>query len=90
MPVQFLCHILRFDVNWLVREAAAWAIGQLEEHSPLNVLLAALRYERDEAVRAAIIRTLGCTGQKQVEPELFSLLEDDDEEIREAAVWALQ
>jgi hypothetical protein len=90
MPVKFLCSIVRYDPSWLVREAAAWALGQLGEHAPIQPLVDTLESDIDESVRAAAIRALGRIGNREVEPLLFSILRESEEEVREAAVWALQ
>jgi HEAT repeat protein len=89
-PVHLLVSILMHHESWLVREAASWALGELGERVPLNALLDALRQDTDEMVRAAAAQALGKLGCHVAEPALFEALLDEDEDVREMAVWALQ
>lgn len=76
--------------NWLVREAAAWALGTQEHSEGLPDLIAALRRDEDESVRATAARSLGMLKRREAEMVLLEALWDEEEEVQEAAIWALQ
>lgn len=90
MPVDVVINVLCHDPNWLVRAAAAWALGELEADAPTRPLLDALRKDQDESVRAAAVKALGKGGDQALLEPLLAALADPEEEVRDAAVWALQ
>ena len=88
-PSRFL-EVLNADPNWLVREAAAWALGELGEVTPTHALIAALLGDPDESVRAAAAKSLGKSQAPEAEEPLWHALNDGDEDVRIAVGWALQ
>jgi len=78
------------DQNWLVREAAAWSLGQLQA-VPACPLMEVLCSDPDEMVRIAVARALGEIEDLSAKHLLVEAMRgDEDEDVREAAEWALQ
>ena len=78
------------DESWLVREAAAWALGELGENTPIHHLAFALRCDGNENVRAAAAQSLGQSWRREAERPLLEALHDEDEQVQKVATWALQ
>jgi HEAT repeat protein len=70
------------------RLKAAWAMGQIEDATALPVLRDALKTEKNDHVRRALIRALMKSGERS-EATLTQLLSSGDPQIREAAVRGL-
>jgi HEAT repeat protein len=70
------------------RLKAAWALGQIEDASALPALRDALRDEKNDHVRRALIRGLMKSGERS-EATMTQLLSSSDPQIREAAVRGL-
>ena len=79
-----LVRLLTDDVTD-VRLKAAWALGQLEDSNALSAIRDALRVEKNDRVRKALIRALMKSGESSQET-LTQLLSSSDPAIREAAV----
>lgn len=90
LPVPLIREVLCTDESWLVREAAAWVLGELGGGIPTRSLIAALKSDPDEYVRATAAKSLGKCRTPEAEEPLLQALLDDDEDVREAAGWALQ
>ena len=73
------------DENTDVRLKAAWALGQLEDPNALSTIRDALKAEKNDRVRKALIRALMKSGESSQET-LTQLLSSSDPAIREAAV----
>jgi HEAT repeat protein len=77
---------LQSDDCWLVREAAAWSLGQLGLKAPLNELERALNDDPDEDVRAAAARALGHCGRRTARSYLLSAYERESAASVRAAI----
>jgi HEAT repeat protein len=73
------------DENTDVRLKAAWALGQLEDAGALPAIRNALKIEKNDRVRKALIRALMKSGESS-QATLTQLLSDPDPMVREAAV----
>jgi len=73
------------DENTDVRLKAAWALGQLEDSNAISAIRDALKIEKNDHVRKALIRALMKSGESSQET-LTQLLSSSDPAIREAAV----
>ena len=73
------------DDNTDVRLKSAWALGQLEDASALSAIRDALKVEKNDRVRRALIRALMKSGESSQET-LTQLLSSSDPTVREAAV----
>ena len=73
------------DENADVRLKAAWALGQLEDAGALPAVRNALKTEKNDRVRKALIRALMKSGESS-QATLTQLLSDPDPKVREAAV----
>jgi len=73
------------DESTDTRLKAAWALGQLEDVSALPAIRDALKAEKNDRVRRALIRALMKSGESSQET-LSQLLTSSDPQIREAAV----
>src|SRR4051812_24355507 len=71
-----------------VRLKAAWALGQIEDAGALPAVRDALKSEKNDRVRRALIRALMKSGEAS-EETLTQLLSSSDPAIREAAVRGL-
>jgi HEAT repeat protein len=67
------------------RLKAAWALGQLEDATALPAIRDALKAEKNDRVRRALIRALMKSGESS-QQTLTQLLSSSDPQIREAAV----
>jgi HEAT repeat protein len=67
------------------RLKAAWALGQLGDSGALTAIRDALKAEKNDHVRRALIRALMKSGERS-ETTLTQLLSSSDPQIREAAV----
>jgi HEAT repeat protein len=76
------------DPDTDTRLKAAWAMGQIEDASSLGALRDALKAEKNDRVRRALIRALMKSGERS-EATLTQLLSSGDPQIREAAVRGL-
>ncbi|HEY4733366.1 MAG TPA: HEAT repeat domain-containing protein [Gemmatimonadaceae bacterium] len=76
---------LLHDEDTDTRLKAAWALGQLEDASALPAIRDALKVEKNDRVRRALIRALMKSGESSQET-LTQLLSSSDPQIREAAV----
>jgi hypothetical protein len=74
-------------IDWRVRRAAAWALGELGDPRAVEHLISGLRDEAS-AVREAVVWALVKIGPPAVEP-LISALRDEDSDVRKAAAEAL-
>ncbi|WP_376793575.1 HEAT repeat domain-containing protein [Thermogemmatispora sp.] len=84
-----LIALLQADDCWLVREAAAWALGRLGWATPLEALRQALLSDSDEEVCAAAAQALAASGRRLARAYLLEALEKVEmpflqETIREA------
>jgi len=79
-----LLRLLR-DESTDTRLKAAWALGQLEDVNALPAIRDALKAEKNDRVRRALIRALMKSGESSQET-LSQLLTSSDPQIREAAV----
>jgi HEAT repeat protein len=73
------------DESTDTRLKAAWALGQLEDASALPAIRDALKAEKNDHVRRALIRGLMKSGESS-QGTLTQLLSSSDPQIREAAV----
>ncbi|MFZ8842411.1 HEAT repeat domain-containing protein, partial [Thermoflexus sp.] len=73
--------------TWAVRQAAAWALGQIGDPQTTPALIQALQDEEWWVCRAAA-RALGQIGPPAV-PALIQALRDEDRDVRWMAAWAL-
>ena len=90
VPTDFFLSIFFENLNRHVRTTAADILGGLGPRAPFNALIYALRRDKDKLVRAAAAYALGKTGKCALQPILFESLNDKDEAVRDAVVWALQ
>jgi len=73
-----------------VRRSAAWALGQLEARSAVDVLIAVLRQDADARVREMAAWALGSIETQTAAPGLIGALRrDSSDAVRETAAWAL-
>jgi HEAT repeat protein len=72
------------DENTDVRLKAAWALGELEDSNAISPIRDALKVEKNDHVRKALIRALMKSGESSQET-LTQLLSSSDPAIREAA-----
>jgi len=79
-----LLRLLRDD-NTDVRLKAAWALGQLEDRNAIGAIRDAMKVEKNDRVRKALIRALMKSGESSQET-LTELLSSSDPQVREAAV----
>ena len=70
------------------RLTAAWALGNIEDNGALSAIRDALRVEKTDRVRRALIRALMKSGERS-EAALTQLLTSSAPEVREAAVRGL-
>lgn len=68
-----------------VRLKAAWALGQIEDPAAIAPIRDALRGEKNDRVRKALIRALMKSGESS-QATLTELLSSSDPQVREAAV----
>jgi len=73
------------DESTETRLKAAWALGQLEDPGAIGPVREALKNEKNERVRRALIRALMKSGESSQET-LTQLLSSSDPKVREAAV----
>jgi HEAT repeat protein len=71
-----------------VRLKAAWALSEIRDAGALPILRDALRRERSDKVRRALVRAMVHGGEKSREA-LSELLRSEDASVREAAVRGL-
>jgi HEAT repeat protein len=76
------------DENTDTRLKAAWALGQMQDRNALSAIRDALKSERNDRVRKALIRALMKSGESS-EATLTELLNSSDPQVREAAVRGL-
>jgi HEAT repeats len=90
--IKLLIQILRDqDRSWLVRETAAWSLGEFGQTAPIWPLVEALCNDPDEMVRAAAARALGEIGHPITKSLLAEVMRGDNGKyVREAAEWAFQ
>ncbi len=86
--VQGLIKALDHEQDWLVRKAAAEAIGQIGDAQAVEPLVAALKDE-ENSVRRAAVMALGRIGDAQAVEPLVTALKDKDLSVRTRAVEAL-
>ncbi len=90
--ISAISNLLQSDQSAVVRALAARAMELANDSRFVNPLLAALRKERQVAVRKAIIYALArysSTRTPQVGDSLLLLAKDKNHEVRAAAVYAL-
>ncbi|MBI3182626.1 MAG: HEAT repeat domain-containing protein [Myxococcales bacterium] len=73
----------------LIRRHAAWALRHLGSAPAARALLAALR-DSDDWVRTLVTGALGKSRDEVNVPQLLSVLDDQSEGVREAAIGALR
>src|SRR5207244_605147 len=73
-----------------VKEAAAWALGELGERLPTSTPLENLLNCGNVAVRVAAIHALGELGERTPTHILVAALEDADWQVREMAALTLE
>jgi len=73
-----------------VRLAAAEALGKLKGEASVKVLLAAIEHETDRRIKVMIASSLEKQNSRIAIPELISLLDDSNDDVRRQAVTALQ
>jgi len=89
--ILLLVQILRNpEQDVLVREAAAWALGEFGEKAHIRVLIETLREDPDEIVQAAAAKSLGALRQLYAKKPLLEALRNENKNVGEAATWALQ
>jgi HEAT repeat protein len=71
-----------------VRLKAAWALGQIGDASALSAIRDAMKAERSNQVRRALVRAMIKSGGRS-EQALTELLSSSDPQTREAAVRGL-
>jgi HEAT repeat protein len=71
-----------------VRTKAAWALSEIGDAAAVPVLRDALRREKNDRARRAMVRALTHSGDKSREV-LVELLKSDDAQVRETAVRGL-
>jgi TonB family protein len=76
------------DKDPSVREAAAFALGQITDRRANEALLSALN-DKDEEVRSTIVFALGMLGERKSIKVLSNLLEDGSAAVRSSATVAL-
>jgi HEAT repeat protein len=76
------------DSDTDTRLKAAWALGQMQDATALPALRDALKGEKNDHVRRALIRGLMKSGERS-EATMTQLLSSSDPQIREAAVRGL-
>lgn len=88
--MDLLIHFLQDGENWMLRVAAAWALGRQGKRAPIRQLIHALS-DNDELVREAVARVFGTLKRKddEIEEALSQACDDPDEIVQEAANWAL-
>jgi HEAT repeat protein len=87
--IKLIRFLLQNGSSWLIRSAAAWALGEQGEHAPVQALIDALVDDPDEMVREAAARALGKVKNKLAVPALRKASQDSDEIVCEAARLAL-
>lgn len=80
--------LLQHGKSWIIRSAAAWALGEQGECTPVQSLIDALS-DSDEMVREAAARALGKVKSEEAVPALRRATRDNDEVVCEAARRAL-
>ena len=73
----------------LFGNASAPNVDDLEAKGDVRGLIKALGYEKDSTVREAAAGALGRTGDPGGVKPLITALNNQDEDVREAAAWAL-
>jgi HEAT repeat protein len=76
------------DRESAVREAAARALGKIDDPRALEPLIAALQAKESD-VRKAAARALGRIGDPRAVEPIIAALKDDDKDVRCAAAYAL-
>lgn len=77
------------DGNWQVRTAAVRRLGEIGDQTEVALLLSRLEKDEVPEVRAAAARALSSIREIIPETPLIAALEDDDDNVREAAALAL-
>ena len=72
----------------VVREAAAWALGQIGARGTANDVVAALR-DQDERVRGTAALSLGLMDDASAAPALMAALEDSNPDVARYALVSL-
>ncbi|MQA90807.1 MAG: hypothetical protein GEU90_11300 [Gemmatimonas sp.] len=86
--VDVLVHAMR-DEAVEVREQAAWALGMIGIPTGVEALVAALDSDPYAAVRERSAWALGTIGDARVATQLMNAVRDEDDRVRERAIWAL-
>ncbi|HYW50239.1 MAG TPA: M56 family metallopeptidase, partial [Gemmatimonadaceae bacterium] len=91
--LEALLHAVRRDASTEVREMAAWSLSDAADQPRVATALAeALREERDRKVRSTLVWSIGEGGSSrsaEAVAALASMMLDDDEKMRELAVWGI-
>jgi HEAT repeat protein len=86
--VNQLLEVLSLNERHPARQAAARALGRIEERASVPGLIAALD-DPEDYVRIEVIRALARLRDPEAVPRLAAMLRSDDEKVREEAVQAL-
>ncbi|MGD0613649.1 MAG: HEAT repeat domain-containing protein [Anaerolineales bacterium] len=84
-----LIRVLETDRDWIVRSAAAEALGEMRAEKAVPKLRQSLN-DRNWSVRSASARSLGVMKTEEAVPDLLSALKyDRSGRVRSVAAWAL-
>jgi len=81
-----------FDNHTLVRQAAADALGQINDRNAIQLLITILQWQKDSDndLRRAVARALGCLRGPEAFWALFAAIQDKDSGVSSAAKEALK
>ena len=74
--------------GWIARENAVWALGALDNHKAVPVVMGTLR-DTEAAVRKRGAWALGALDASEAVTALVGALSDEDAGVRRQAAWAL-
>jgi len=86
--IDALTAAIRGDSEPKVRSIAVWSLGHMDDHSSIDVLLAALN-DRAPGIRMRAVWAIGRIEPRQAPQALINLLRDPSPEIRHITAWAL-
>ncbi len=89
--IEMLLDIYKKSKFHSVRKVALYAIEDMAEAAPVNILGQILDLEKDPEMRRLIVRTLGETESDEAVPFLLKVgLEDKDKKVRMEVISALE
>ena len=77
------------DKEWRVREAAAFALGQIADPAAVESLTTAALSDKESEVRASAAFALGMLANEKTAEALSKALEDDESAVRSSAIVGL-